>query len=263
MNSFQIDTLSIGKSIEHNEDFFWFNTLSVVLVDWATDKSGELYDWLTWWEIVSKFIVEKCLSCDLIWTELISFLNIQLSELYKKMWLEEKVENPLYRFSAWFICMREIWDKLIVTYLWDLWFRINWDYFYKNEKQIDIINASKRAEYIKRTWDIENSRNFITKDLIEQFKYQNVFDTHLWYWVIDGSNTPEIYVKVFSFDLITVDTLELFTDWYLCLPEKWFINIIDWEKMYHQSIIEDPFRYLKYKSTKVNDDRTIILLKKK
>jgi hypothetical protein len=95
--------------------------------------------------------------------------------------------------------------------------------------------------------------------LIEQFKYQNNPTHPLGYGVIDGTETPEKFVKLFRFPIDSIRTVELFTDGYCSVPDK--ASIKEWEKLFKTVEEEDPDKWLKYISTKSKDDRTIAIIK--
>ena len=51
----------------------------------------------------------------------------------------------------------------------------------------------------------------------------------------------------------------MFTDGYFAIPNG--VEIRDWEDSYKKVERDDPDKYIKYKSTKSKDDRTIAVIK--
>jgi hypothetical protein len=76
--------------------------------------------------------------------------------------------------------------------------------------------------------------------------------------VIDGTTTPEKFIRFFEYDQEFIETIELFSDGYCNIPAK--VSIEAWEESYRESEREDPDKWLKFKSTKSRDDRTIAII---
>jgi hypothetical protein len=256
---FKVTSFTNGKQEPKNEDYFSYSQNSFVIVDGATDKSGKIYKGNTSGEIISKLVSNECLSVDLNGVELVDHLNKKVFALYKKFKITKLIEDAKFRFTCGFICVRILEDKLIITYLGDLGFRINGSQEYHEVKNIDILSSNKRSKYIEETGDVKGSRDYILKDLESNFRYQNNKTNKLGYGVIDGTITPEKFIKVFEYDINNIKSLELFTDGYVKLPKE--VSIDAWEDAYEESEREDPDKWIKYKSTKSKDDRTIAIIK--
>lgn len=257
-NDMKVKVFSKGKNKNRNEDSFAYNKNTFVVADGATDKSGKLYKNKTGGEIVSKIITTKCLKTKLNDLELVNYINKEINDKYQKLNIIKEIKNPRNRFTGGFICARLLKEKLVITYLGDLGFRINGQKIYQEIKTVDLINSKARAEFIKKTGDIEGGRKHIFSLLEKQFSYQNNSRHKLGYGVVDGRKTPKKFIKIFEYPIKKIKTLELFTDGYFDIPKKTTLG--DWEKMYKKIEKEDPFKYKKYLSTKSNDDRTIMII---
>lgn len=200
----RVETFSEGKVKERNEDRFAYSDSTFVIVDGATDKSGRLHDGKTGGEIVAELVSNECLSVGLDGTELVRHLNKKVREKYIELGILEDTADPKFRFMCDFVQARVVSDRVVVTYVGELGFRINGAGVYKQEQQIDIENAERRAKYIAETGDIAGSRESILPFLLGQFEYQNVSGIPLGYGVIDGTETPDEYVKTFEYPLSSV-----------------------------------------------------------
>ena len=255
----KIEIFSKGKN-ELNEDCYGYNKTSFVVVDGATDKSGRFYNKKTGGEIISRLAVDVCLKSKLNGVKLVNQLNREVDKLYKKLGVDDYLEDPKIRFNCVFVLVRVANRKIIITYLGDLGFRVNGQVNYKEVFAIDGLTATARAEYIFKTGDIDGSRKYILPKIITQInKYQNNPKHKLGYGVVDGTKTPEKFIKVFELDKNDVKTIEIYTDGYFDVPK--IVNISAWEKMQKKIDEEDPYKYKKYKSTKNKDDRTVMIIK--
>ena len=254
----KVQTFSKGKIKNKNEDYFDYNDTCFIIADDATDKSGRKYDNKTGGELISRIVVKECLSTNLNGAKLVCHLNNKIKELYRELNILEEVQNPKFRVTCGFICVRIIDNKILITYLGDLGFRINGSEIYQETKQIDIDNSEARSKYIRETNDVNGSRDHIMPLLLKQFEYQNNLQEPLGYGVIDGTETPSKYVKTFEYDLEKIHTIELFSDGYFDVPQEVLIEA--WEKSFEKVEKEDPDKWKKYKSTKSKDDRTIAII---
>ncbi len=254
----KVQTFSKGKIENKNEDYFDYNNTCFVIADGATDKSGIKYDDKTGGELVSRIVVKECLSTSLNGISLVNHLNNKVKELYTDLNIIDEIQNPKFRFTSGFICVRIIYNKVLITYLGDLGFRINGSEVYQETKQTDIDNSEARSKYIRETNDVSGSRDHIMPLLLKQFEYQNNPQEPLGYGVIDGTDTPSKFVKTFEYDLEKIHTIELFSDGYFDVPQE--ISIEAWERTFEKVEKEDPDKWKKYKSTKSKDDRTIVII---
>ena len=254
----KVQSFSKGKIENKNEDYFYYNKTAFVIADGATDKSGKNYNSKTGGELVSRSIVKECLSTDQNGIKLVNHLNNKIKELYADLNIMDEIRDPKFRFTCGFICIRIFGDKIVITYLGDLGFRINGSKIYQETKQIDIDNSETRSKYIRETNDVNGSRDHIMPLLLKQFEYQNNPQEVLGYGVIDGTQTPSKFVKVFEYDLEKISTIELFSDGYFDVPHE--ASIEAWEKSFEKVEKEDPDKWKKYKSTKSKDDRIIAII---
>ncbi len=254
----KVQTFSKGIIENKNEDYFDYNETCFVITDGSTDKSGRKYNNKTGGELVSRMVVKECLSTNLNGIELVNHLNKKTKELYVDLKISDDIEDPKFRFTCGFICVRIIEDKIIITYLGDLGLRINGQEVYKETKKIDIDNSKERARYIAKTEDVEGGREHIMPLLLKQFDYQNTSQEPFGYGVIDGTETPSKFVKTFEYDLNKIKTIELFSDGYFEIPKE--VSIEVWERAFEKVEKEDPDKWKKYKSTKSKGDRTIMII---
>lgn len=254
----KVQTFSKGKIENKNEDYFDYNDACFVIADGATDKSGKKYNGKTGGELVSRIVVKECLSTNLNGVKLVNYLNNKIQELYADLNIIDEIQDPKFRFTCGFICIRIIGNKILITYLGDLSYRINGSEIYQETKQIDNENSEARSKYIRETSDVNGSRDHIMPLLLKQFKYQNNPEEPLGYGVIDGTKTPSKFVKTFEYDLEKIHTIELFSDGYFDVPQEVLIEA--WEKSFEKVEKEDPDKWKKYKSTKSKDDRTIAII---
>ncbi len=254
----KVAVFSEGKSSEHNEDFYGYNDTTFVVADGATDKSGSKYNGKTGGEIASRLVVESCLTSSLNGKELVDLLNEKIAETYQDLNLAKVVRDPKFRFSCFFAVARIVGDEIIITSLGDTGFRINGKEVHRETKRVDIDNAEERARYIAQTGDIESARAHIMPLLLKQFDYQNNGEHELGYGVADGTVTPEKFIRTFKYKLGDIETLEIFSDGYFVIPSG--AHIEDWESMHQMVEREDPDKWKKFKSTKLKDDRTVVVV---
>lgn len=156
------------------------------------------------------------------------------------------------------VTARIVGDKLIVTQIGDTSFRINGRDEYKNDKEVDAINASLRKKYIEETGDIPGGREHIMPRLKEQHKLQNNADDPLGYGFLDGSPVPTKFIRNFSFELSAIETLELVTDGYFgAFPPEPTIEAYETLHQHIESV--DPYKIGPFASTKTSDDRTAVI----
>ncbi|MDD3285472.1 MAG: hypothetical protein PHG95_02455 [Patescibacteria group bacterium] len=253
-----VQSFSIGKDNNKNEDYFGYNDDCFVVTDGATDKSGREYNSQTGGEIISKIVVDETLACNLNGIELIEYLNNKVAKLYEKFKIVSEISDAKFRFSCYLVAVRIINNKVVITSIGDTSFRINGQNVFSDVKQVDVNNAEQRAKYIEETGDIAGSREYIMPLLIKQFEYQNNSQDPLGYGVIDGTSTPAKFIKTFEYNISDIKTIEIFTDGYFSIPSG--TSIEDWEEAYEITEKEDPNKYMRYKSTKSKDDRTVLII---
>lgn len=91
-----------------------------------------------------------------------------------------------------------------------------------------------------------------------QHVHQNNGNSPLGYGVIDGSPVPTEFIKTYTFALSDVSTLELVSDgYYGAFPEE---TTTDAYEALHETIEQtDPNKCGRYASTKLSDDRTVVI----
>ncbi len=254
----RISHFTAGKNDQANEDSFGYTKTAFTVVDGVTDKSGKRYGGKTGGEIISKFILEKCLTAEKTGPALINYLNAAVADLYKKI-NPKAIKDSAYRFGCTLACARIKGGNLVITQVNDTAFRINGKKVYQpKDMLVDTLYSKFRSDYIKLTRDIAGSREFLLPLLKTQHRYQNDPRSRLGFGVVDGTKTPTKFIRTFKFPLWKVRTLEIFTDGYFAVPKSAAIK--SWEDMHKTVEREDPHKYLKYKSTKSKDDRTVLIV---
>ena len=254
----EVEIFSEGKAPGMNEDRAAYSGTSFVVADGATDKSGRLRDGMTGGEVTADLVAQLCINTDLNGSELVEMLNGEVRKLYDDTDTAD-ADKGVRRFTCGFVLCRLAGDKIVITKVGDVGFRINGKNLYREKNAVDVMTAAKRAEYITRTGDVTAAREHIMPDLRAQYRYQNDGGHELGYGAIDGTTTPDKFIKVFEYDRKEVATVELFTDGYFEIPTEAAIDA--WENTHKRVEEEDPDKYLKYKSTKSKDDRTVMIIR--
>ncbi len=255
----RVETYTEGKVRERNEDRFAYAGDAFVIVDGATDTSGRIYDGKTGGEIVAELVCKECLVAGLDGAELARYLNGKVREKYVECGILGDIGDARYRFTCGFVQVRVVGDRVIVTSVGDLGFRVNGRELHMDVKQVDIENADRRAECIARSGDVATCTESIRPYILGRFAYQNISRVSLGYGVVDGTETPDEYVKTFGYPLSDIRTIELFTDGYLLVPEA--VSIDAWERAHGRVEAEDPDKWKVYRSTKSKDDRTVSIIR--
>lgn len=253
----KVDIFTKGKDKARNEDHYGYDKEIFVVADGATDKSGKLYDGKTGGEILSRLITATCLETGLTGVKLVTKLTEECAIFYKKH-NTLALTNGFYRFAASFVCAKVIKDKLVVTQVGDTAFRVNGVKTYLNPWLVGELASDFRARYIQITGDIKRSRQFILPLLKEQYTFFNDAKLPAGWGVINGMSVPRKFIKIYHFPLNRINSLEIFSDGYYGMPKG--VNVKDWEDMYKSIQKQDPYKYKKYKATKVKDDRTVMVI---
>lgn len=169
------------------------------------------------------------------------------------------LEYSGFRFSAGgTVLARIVADKLVITQIGDVAFRLNGQDVHIDNNLMDYINSNIRKNYINKTGDIAGGRDHIMPLLREQHKLHNNAKTEFGYGVLDGSQVPDRFICTFCFDLSTIKTLELVTDGYLGrFPDS--VSIEAYEDMHEYIETVDPYKINEFISTKPADDRTVLI----
>jgi len=252
-----IETFSVGKNPPRNEDLIGHNETTIVLSDGATDKTGQDFEGRSGGELAAQVVVETCLNSDLYGDSLVDEVTSNLSALYGII-NPNALTDSAYRFAATMVAAKLVGDKLIITQVGDSLFRVNGSDLYANSKDVDVLTANTRKNYIETTGDIAGSRDFIMPLLKVQHKYQNNSEAPLGYGVIDGTPVPPKFVKTYIFNRGDVDTLEIVSDgYYGAFPET--LSIAAYEALHEKIEQTDPNKCGEFASTKLSDDRTVVI----
>lgn len=263
---FTLLSFTAGKNPDRNEDVFGSNTDTLVLADGATDKAGIRYEedtqtgaYKTGGEVAANIVVQTALATDLNGKDLANAITEEIKRYYTKH-APQALEDSAYRFASMMAVARIVGYELVITQIGDVAFRINGKDEYKNDKEIDLINANLRKEYVAKTGDIPGGREHILPRLKEQHKLQNNGEDTLGYGTLDGSPVPEKFIRTFSFPLAEVHILELVTDGYFgAFPAE--ATIEAYEELHVHIETVDPHKIGDFPSTKTSDDRTVLIAK--
>ena len=185
-------------------------------------------------------------------------------------------DAPYAKPYASFAAASIIDDKVVITQLGDVGFRINGGKVYDNPKEIDDIHTRMRVEAINEARRrnptltteelLEIGKNTILQSLRDQVQnYQNRPDQNLGYGVIDGQPVDPKFVRVYGFDARAINTLEMFSDGYFKVGDQ--STIQSWEQAFREVEVEDPYKIGKYPTVKgstediFTDDRTVVIAK--
>lgn len=252
-----IEQFSEGKNPPKNEDFVGFNDTTIVLSDGATDKSGQRFNGRSGGELAAELVVTTCLQSNHSGEALITDITSALRSLYEQI-NPAALTDSSYRFAATVVVAKLSDEDLIITQVGDSSFRINGTDTYVNTKHVDTLTANARKQYIELTNDIAGSRDFILPLLKAQHVYQNNADSPLGYGVIDGSPVPTRFIQTFTFKKSEVSSLELVSDgYYAAFPKT--VSIDAYEALHEHIEQVDPHKCGAYLSTKLSDDRTVII----
>jgi len=156
----KVIAFSKGKTSVSNEDHFGYNESTFIVADGATDKSGKKYKGKTGGEIISQLVVKKCLSSKKTGLSLVKELNEDVKKMYRSK-NPAALRGGFYLYSSTLLCAKIKKQDLIITQVGETSFRINGKKVYTNFKLYDELVPGLRAEYIKKTGDVKNSRAFI------------------------------------------------------------------------------------------------------
>lgn len=264
-----IDTFTEGKNPPATEDVIGYANNSFVVADGSTTKSKELAEKLlrlygkSGGTITAEIITQGILATNLNGRALVDYLTELIQAEYHRS-LPEALTDPFSRFATTFVVARIVGTLLIVTQVGDTGFRINGKERYLQEREQDQLDAKARAEAIKLALSagvpykdaVHKGRETILPSLEQQPLLWNNADHPQGFGYLNGSYVPNGFIQTYEFPMDEVHLLEIFSDGYFAIPDN--TTIADWEAAYHAAMREDPDRYLKYPSTKSNDDRAIL-----
>lgn len=274
---FSIEVFSQGKVPQRNEDAYFVSENTFCVIDGVTPKAQLEFVGKSGGEFASDLIANFLTTSppNLTGEDLIDALTAHFQESFKGQGLLAAIEqDPRARPGAVLVCARIIDGKLIVTQVDDVGFRINGQQTYRSKDEVDVVTAAKRVRALEEAKaqnpalsdeELANiGRTAILPDLERQtIEIQNSPDHPLGYGAIDGRKVPRKFIKVFTFDLADVKTIEIFSDGYFKLAEK--PTIESWEQAFAEVEELDPLKIGEYPSTKgsvggqFTDDRTILI----
>lgn len=274
---FLVEVFSQGKTLKTNEDI-WVTTPHLVgVVDGTTAKTPLAFDGRTSGEYAS-YVTGRILASiepGVYGKQLVNTVTQQFNDALGQLGLAADLEKtPHARPTASFVAACVLDNKIIVTQIGDVAFRVNGEKVYENSKEIDGINARMRIDAIKKAEEenpdlpvselMQTGRNAIVDSLHTQVSvYQNNPDHPLGFGVIDGRIIPDKYINVYEFNLGDVSTLEIFSDGYFKVADE--PTTASWEQGFAEVEKEDPYKMDKYPSTKgsnansFTDDRTVLI----
>lgn len=241
-----VSLFSAGKQPPKNEDTAVYSETCFVVCDGSTGKQGGLNEGKTGGEIASSLVAAAALQSDLNGVELVDYISSVLHE-------EQAME-----LETTLVCARIVGTQLVITQVADTAFRVNTSDNYTNPAIIDTLMSETRARYIALTQDVEGGRDYIMPLLLAESSYRNNDASPAGYGVLDGSPVPPKFIKLYTFDLADIRTLEIYTDGYFALPPT--ATIESYEALHATVQERDPYKCLDYPSTKPNDDRTIMIV---
>lgn len=269
--TFSVDSFSVAKTPQRNEDAFRWSGDRLVLADGATDKTGLDFGGKTGGEIASQVAAEVALRSSQVGVPLVEEVTVAIREVYRQQ-NPRALDDSAARFATTLVVARIVGDELIVTRVGDSSFRINGRQEFTNGKAIDEENALARQRYIqlalasevipaseeRRRQIMTAAREAILPRLKLQHLEQNNPDSPYGYGVLDGGVVPQKFVEVHRFPLAAVTSVELMSDGFFdAFPAQATTDA--WRELHRRIHREDPDKYLRYLSTKSNDDATVIV----
>ena len=281
--NFEVVTFTEGKKSPFNEDAIAVGTKYVVIADGATDKTGLKFEedpntkaYKTGGEIAATIAVAVAGRSERTGSALVQEITEEIRGYYSEH-NPEALTDSAYRFATTMVAARIVGDRLIVTQVGDSFFRINGT-VYENNKSVDTLRANERIRKIKdltrlrpdgkpTELDIAAGREAIQDKLNKQHHLQNNVNDPLGYGVLDGSEVPDRFVKVYDFPLDSITTLELVSDgYYGAFPDE--ATVPAWEAIHRHQLETDPYNIGEFPSTKGSnngqpgDDRSVIIVRR-
>lgn len=275
----RIEALCVGKyksDPSRNDDTYMATQDTFAVIDGSAQRTGILFNGKSSGQFAAEVLKEVLqttpahVNCE----ELVALMTKRLNDRLDKIGAGKIIEQtPESRPAALFVSARITKDKLVVTALGDVRFRMNGRIVHKLSIKTEEMMVKKRISAMKKDKRdnpnisvsrlIEVGRRAIQNDLSEQVKQYFNKDIPLGIGIIDGNPVPERFIKVYEFDLDEVEVVELFSDGYYVMPNK--PSIQAWEEAFHKAEKDDPLRWKKYPAVKYStanqfsDDRTILI----
>jgi len=272
-----------------NEDVTIANNEVFVLADGATDKTGITYpSGKSGGRELADIAAQVAARSEKSGYELADEITQAVRAFYEAN-NPDALEDPSKRAATTLVTARVVGDKTVITQIGDSNIRVTFKdgtrQVFTNDKLIDEENARLRSDYIQRELSrfneengrepsdeerseiIASGRGVIQQRLNEQYKLQNITDDSTYgYGTIDGTiiprtftdGTPTGFVKEYTLDSESIDTIELVSDgFYGAFPDV--ASQTEYAALHERLHAEDPDKYLKYLSTKPNDDAAVLI----
>jgi hypothetical protein len=280
LHSYKVAVLSVGKfraQPELNEDRWVITKDTLAVVDGATARLPLQYEGKSGGQFAAQIVCEVLASTNpsLNGVELINRITVYLNERIISAGSAAVVaKKPEARPAALVGVARIVGRELIITTVGDVSLRINGVKLLEDRLKIDDYVAAKRAKAMMQAQQkepaISNAEllqigtDAIKQDLaVQASSYYNNPNHKFGHGTIDGRPVPEKFIKVYTYPLNEVETLEIFSDGYFKHGNQ--PTIESWEQSFEEVEREDPLKWQKYLSTKgtneerFSDDRTILI----
>lgn len=153
---FSAEVFSCGKKPDKNEDAFGFSDDMIVLSDGATDKTGIMYKdppgsdkKRSGGEIASKIVVETALVVSDEGRELVGAITEAMRNFYIAN-NQDALRDSAFRFAGTMVAIQIVGSDVHVTQVGDSLFRVNVKDEYRNDKEIDHVNAMARKNISRK-----------------------------------------------------------------------------------------------------------------
>ena len=261
------------KHPEKNEDIAAARGNTFIVADGSTPKQGNArsIDGLTGGRIAANVAVDAVLNNQSNGRALVDEITDQMQAFYADH-IPEALTQPRATFATTLVAARliegETGPEVVITQVGDTAFRINGGEIYTDRRRMDELDAAHRAAEIHRLIDEEGlseeeavllGRSAILESLNRQHELWNNPNDELGFAYINGHHVPDKFIRVYTFPLADVHTLELFSDGYPHPADD--TTVASWEAAYRYVERVDPHRYKDFLATKSADDRTVKILK--
>ncbi len=277
--SYSVATFSQGKEPPKNEDRFVATPNYLSVIDGATANPPIKLEGYTSGEFASNQIshILQSLPPGLYGQELIDTISEQFHKsllALPKEQADELKAKPFAKPYASFAAATRVGEKIYITQVGDIGFRINGGPVHEDPKTIDGMHATMRIAAMKKAEaegksfeeQLVAGEDAIRPSLREQVsRYQNQpRERRLGYGAIDGDHVHDKFVRVFTVDVKDVQTLEMYSDGYF--KPALDATIDSWEQAFQEVEAEDPYKLRRYASVKGSipgvrptDDRTVLI----
>ncbi len=284
LGGFAVEALSIGrlhKNPERNEDGFVATSHTFAVIDGSAPRTDVKFLGSSSAQFATNVLkdVFKSTPSSLNGIELVNAITARINEEVAKVEGAQEIlaKKPEARPAALFTAARIHDNKLVVTAVGDVRFRVNGNLIHQDHILSEDLMIQKRVAAMEKA-QADNKelsddelrtlgRAAIDQDLKTQAgKYFNNPDDPLGLGIVDGTPVPAKFIKVYEFDIDSVETLEIFSDGYYVVPEE--ASVDAFESAFVQAEKEDPLRWKKYPAVKTSapdqfsDDQTVLIAKK-